>query len=115
MAFVILTLICIVLDILALPVLINFRYGPGRNQHWTSKDKVRLIFAFNLLLIRVAIYNAGFSLLAFAASSDMETSLNIFVSGIVQGMFMWFWRDTFKEYSSEDDEVACDGDHSDSD
>lgn len=92
-----------VLDCLALPRLAKFRFGPDRNQPKTIEEKRALILAFQYLILRVYIYNVGYTLLSVLLDADVSFALVIFIAGAVQTFLMHAWRASFANYAAIDD------------
>jgi hypothetical protein len=93
-----------VLDCLALPRLAKFRFGPDRNKPKTAEEKRALVLAFHYLILRVYIYNVGYTLLSVLLDADVSYALIIFIVGAVQTFLMHTWRASFATYASTDDE-----------
>lgn len=93
-----------VLDCLALPRLAKFRFGPDRNKPKTVEEKRALVLGFHYLILRVYIYNVGYTLLSVLLDADVSFALIIFILGAVQTFLMHAWRASFASYASTDDE-----------
>ena len=64
-----------VLDGLALPRLAKFRFGPDKNKARTVEEKRTLVIAFQYLIIRVYIYNVGYTALSVLVGADVSYAL----------------------------------------
>lgn len=93
-----------VLDCLALPRLAKFRFGPDRNKPKTAEEKRALVRAFHYLILRVYIYNVGYTLLSVVLDADVSFALIIFIVGGIQTFLMHTWRASFATYAATDDE-----------
>lgn len=92
-----------ILDCLALPRLAKFRFGPDRNKPKTKEEKRGLVLAFQYLILRVYIYNVGYTLLSVLLDADVSYALVIFIFGAVQTFLMHAWRSSFTAYAAHDD------------
>jgi len=72
-----------VLDCLALPRLAKYGFGPDRNKSKTKEEKQTIILAFQYLILRVYIYNAGYTILSVLLDADVSFALGIFIIGAV--------------------------------
>jgi hypothetical protein len=102
------------LDVIALPLLIKYRFGSNKNKPKTAKEKSVLILPIHVLALRAIIFNVGFTIISIEYQYDMTTALSLFVSGLVQLVLIYGWRNSFltncirddEEYSPEEQVVA---------
>ena len=92
-----------VLDIIALPVIIKYRFGAEKNKPKTAIEKRVLILPIQILVFRAILFNVGFTVISIEQQYDMTAALSLFIGGLVQLAMIFGWRNSFLKNSIRDD------------
>jgi len=97
--------ICLVLNVIALPLFIKYRFGANKNKPKTAEEKKVLILPIQLLILRAVVFNVGFTTISILQNYDMNDAFTLFLSGLFQVVLIYGWRNSFMKNCIRDDKL----------